>query len=362
MEGRMWHSMGMHFTPQVSPLVDAFIKETGVELTELRIASCWGQPAGKVPLQKQDGPFADVIAYLDDLVQCMLTWKAWDELVFPALLTEPSMPRKSNHLSYILGCTVDLGGALPPLRFCVTEPSGKFVGVACSLLFEGNVLTYDPASNGAEWILVWGTVNDLSPMEDSSAQEFCNITLPDSPKEIPQMDQFEECCRGPAPVPPAVASCTRAAPHDEEEVLEQEPLEEERGCGEYTEEVDSPVPSPRNSTDSDRHTEEVDSPVPSLRNSADSNRQTEEEDEGELSDEPTGKPTDGPVDETAVKLTEGHPPDDKLTEGHPPDHELTEDHPPGDELAEGHPPDYEPMETITVECPALGQESSPRGT
>ena len=63
----MWHPIGMHFTPQVSPL---------------GIASCWGQSVVEVPLQKQDGPFADVIAYLDNLARHMLTRKAWDELVF----------------------------------------------------------------------------------------------------------------------------------------------------------------------------------------------------------------------------------------------------------------------------------------
>ena len=120
------------------------------ELTELGIASCWGQPAAEVPLQKQDGPFADVITYLDDLVRCMLIWKAWDELVFPVPLTEPSAPRKSNHLGYILGHMVDLGGALSPLRFCMTEPSSEFVEVAHGLLFKGNILTYDPASNGVD--------------------------------------------------------------------------------------------------------------------------------------------------------------------------------------------------------------------
>ena len=74
-EGRMWCPMGMHFTLQVSPLVDAFIEETGAELTELRIASCWGQPTMEVLLQKQDGPFTDVITYLDDLAQHMPTPK-----------------------------------------------------------------------------------------------------------------------------------------------------------------------------------------------------------------------------------------------------------------------------------------------
>ena len=102
-------------------------------------------------------------------------------------------------------------------------------------------------------------------------------------------------------------------------------------------------------------------PVSSPWNSADSDRQTEEDDEGELSDKPTGKPADEPVDETAVKLTEGHLPDGELAEGHPPDNEFAEDHPPGSELTEGHPPNYGPMETITVECPALGWKSPPGG-
>ena len=107
--------------------------------------------------------------------------------------------------------------------------------------------------------------------------------------------------------------------------MEQEPPEGERECGEYTE-VNSPVSSLRNSTDSDRHTEE-DSLESSPWNSANSDRLMEKEDEGKLSDEPV----DRPVDETAVKL------------------------------AEGHPPNYEPAETITVECLALVWESPPGG-
>ena len=159
--GRTWCPMGMHLTPQVSPLVDAFIEETGAEFTELSIAACWGQLAMEVPLQKQDGPFTDVIAFLEGLACHVQSQKAWDELVFLAPLAEASIPCRSTHLSYILDCTVDFGGTLPPLRFHMTEPSGKLMGVACRLLFKGNVLTYDPASNGVEWVLVWGTVNNL---------------------------------------------------------------------------------------------------------------------------------------------------------------------------------------------------------
>ena len=150
-------------------------------------------------------------------------------------------------------------------------------------------------------------------------------------------------------MPPTTALHTGAALCDDEEVMEQEVLEGERECSEYTKEVDLPVSSPWSSTDNDRHTEEVGSPVSSPQNSTDSDRQMEEEDEAELSDEPTGEPADGPTDETAVKLVEGHPPNDELAEGDPPNVELTKDHPPDDELTEA----------ITVKCPPSGQESPP---
>ena len=43
MEGRTWCPCGVCFTPQISPLVNAFIDKIGAELIELHIASCWGQ-------------------------------------------------------------------------------------------------------------------------------------------------------------------------------------------------------------------------------------------------------------------------------------------------------------------------------
>ena len=61
-EGRTWHLSGMRFTPQIFLLVNAFIGETGTELTELDITSCWGQPPEEVLPQKDDGPFVEVIS------------------------------------------------------------------------------------------------------------------------------------------------------------------------------------------------------------------------------------------------------------------------------------------------------------
>ena len=70
----------MCFTPQISLLVDVFIQETGVELVEVYIAACWGQPLEV--LHQKDGMFTEVISCLDELAQCMPSRKAWDELVF----------------------------------------------------------------------------------------------------------------------------------------------------------------------------------------------------------------------------------------------------------------------------------------
>ena len=75
-DGRMWCSSGVCFTPHISLLVDAFIEETGVELIAADIASCWGQPLEEVLQQKDDGPFTEVISYLDELAQHVPTRKA----------------------------------------------------------------------------------------------------------------------------------------------------------------------------------------------------------------------------------------------------------------------------------------------
>ena len=42
-DGRTWCPSGVRFTPKISLLVNTFIEETGAELIELDITSCWGQ-------------------------------------------------------------------------------------------------------------------------------------------------------------------------------------------------------------------------------------------------------------------------------------------------------------------------------
>ena len=91
-EGRTWHPSGMCFTPQISLFVESFIEETGVELIELDIASCWDQQLEEVLQQKDDGPFVDVISHLDQLAQHMATRK----VLLPVHASNIPNPKRSR--------------------------------------------------------------------------------------------------------------------------------------------------------------------------------------------------------------------------------------------------------------------------
>ena len=135
----------------------------------IQITLCWSEGVAQIPWQKKDGPFTDVIAFLDELARHVPSRKAWDKLVFLSPLSEDNVPCKSHHLGHILGCIVDLNNSLPAFQFQVTKPDGEFVGVMRGLLFEGHLLVYDPMCTIAEWVPVHRMASDLSPAEDLSA-------------------------------------------------------------------------------------------------------------------------------------------------------------------------------------------------
>ena len=100
------------------------------------------------------------------------------------------------------------------------------------------MLTYDPATNGAEWIPMRGTISDLSPAEDTSAQELSNITIPDPHEDRWRRDCFRECREGHSAEAPANGFCAGTALH-EEEVMEQVPTDRAEGGSKISEESDS---------------------------------------------------------------------------------------------------------------------------
>ena len=113
------------------------------------------------------------------------------------------------------------------------------------LLLEGSILTYNPATNGAEWISVRGTVNDLSPVDYASARELSNITIPDSPEDAPRIDCFEghwqEC------IAEALTKAfhTGIVPHKGEEVIKELLPDGENVSSDSSEELDSDESTPR---------------------------------------------------------------------------------------------------------------------
>ena len=83
---------------------------------------------------------------------------------------------------------VELGCVLPSMWFHVSQPNGDFVCMARGLLFEGNVLAYDPTSKEAEWVPMQDTAEDLSQAEEASARELSNMVPLDSAEEVQRLD------------------------------------------------------------------------------------------------------------------------------------------------------------------------------
>ena len=244
---RMWWPSGVHFTPQISLLVDVFIQETGVELVEADIASCWGQPLEEVPCQKDELPFMEVISHLDELAQHVPTKKALNELIFPTPPAEPHAPCQSRHLGYIMGHTMNLGSTLPPLWFCISHPNCEFICIVWGLLFEERVLAYDPTTNGAKWVPMRGTASDLSLVEEASTQESSNIVIQDPPEDASRMDHFGEHREECSAEAPTDTFHMDAALH-EEESMEQVPQSDLGEEGSKAQKSQTPLRAPHATT------------------------------------------------------------------------------------------------------------------
>ena len=160
--------------------------------------------------------------------------------------------------------------------------------MARGLLFEGSILTYDPATNGTEWISVRGTINDLSPVEDASAQELSNITIPNSPEDAPRIDRFGEHQQEHIAEVPAEAFHAGIIPCEGEEVMEELPPDEENISSDSSKESDSDERTTRHCySDSISQAEE------------------EGEDREEFTEEPTEELAEEPTGELALGPTEG---------------------------------------------------------
>ena len=126
-------------------------------------------------------------------------------------------------------------------------------------------------------------------MEDASTQELSNITIPDSPEDVPRIDCFGEHWQERIAEAPAKVFDTGIVPCEGEEVMEETPPNGENMRSDSTKELDSDEGTPRH-----HHSDSI------------SQAEEEGEDREEPAEELTGEPTVGPAKESTVGcLTSG---------------------------------------------------------
>ena len=159
---------------KVSPLVHAFWEETGADLTMACIKLCWEPAPRAIYHKREEGPVADVITFLDELVVWVPSLDAWDQLVWPPAAAVQWALTEAELYGYCHGQVVDLGAVMPAAQFRVTDKAGTYLCVVRALVFEGSILAYNPAKNEAEWVPACGLANDLTWAEERSAVALAN--------------------------------------------------------------------------------------------------------------------------------------------------------------------------------------------
>ena len=123
---------------------------TGAQVVEDFTMSCWNDPPEDFPHQRDEGTHTNIISYFDKLATCQPSQKAWDKLVWPPPSAVPHLLCQNEHVGYMQGHVVELGLTMPPSWFHMSDPGGEFICFTRGLIFEGNVLTYDPSTNRVE--------------------------------------------------------------------------------------------------------------------------------------------------------------------------------------------------------------------
>ena len=139
--------------------------------------------------QRDNGPTAHVISYLNELAVCVPTLEAWDQMVWPTTVVIPCVLTEAKSYGYCLGQAVDLGPVMPAAQFQVMEEGGAYLCTVRALVFEGSILTYNPTLNEAEWVPACSLANDLSWTEERSAVALANY-VPHAPAETAQITKL----------------------------------------------------------------------------------------------------------------------------------------------------------------------------
>ena len=124
-----------------------------MDLTMASVKLCWKPIPRALYHQRDNGPTAHVILYLNKLAVHVPTLKAWDQMVWLTMAAIPHTLTEAESYGYCQGQAVDLSPMMPAAQFQVTE-GGAYPCTVTALVFEGSILAYNPTLNEAEW--VWG--------------------------------------------------------------------------------------------------------------------------------------------------------------------------------------------------------------
>ena len=175
--GRKWKSRRESLEIKASPLVYAFWHETDMDLTMASVKLCWEPAPRALYHQRENGPTAHVISYLNELAVRVPTLEAWDQMVWPTTVAISCVLTEAKSLGYCWGQAVDLSPVMPAAQFCITEEGGTYLCTMRALVFEGSILAYNPTLNEAIWVPVCGLANNLSWAEERSAVALANYVL-----------------------------------------------------------------------------------------------------------------------------------------------------------------------------------------
>ena len=139
---------------KASLLVLAFWCETDMDLMMASVKLCWEPIPRALYHQRDNGPTAHVILYLNKLAVHVPTLEAWDQMVWPTTAAIPHALTEAESYGYCQGQAVDLNPMMPAAQFQVTEEGGAYLCTGRALVFEGSILAYNSTLNEAEWM--WG--------------------------------------------------------------------------------------------------------------------------------------------------------------------------------------------------------------
>ena len=125
---------------KASSLMHAFWQETSTDLTVASIKLCWEPPLRALYHQRENGPTAHIITFLDELAVQVPSLDAWDQLVWPPMAAVPRALTEAELYGYCRGQAVDLDPVMLAAQFWVMDEGGAYLCIARALVFKGSVL------------------------------------------------------------------------------------------------------------------------------------------------------------------------------------------------------------------------------